>query len=257
MKYGIRNRAMNLDWQDSLRAAAEIGYDGVELIVANDEELSRLALPDGAAKVLSWCEDSNCKVSSLSVASYRSYTFSLPDVDMDRSVEFVEESLRAAANLNAEGVLLPHFERENIDLDESGEAAFIDGFARCAPAAEELRVNICLETSFSVEQLNRIVDGVGSRFVGVYQDVANALHYGHEPIDMFLRLTGKRIPMIHIKEKDGEYLGEGVLDWGKCTAAIHEIGYDGWLVLETKPTDDPLHAAERNLKFIRDAINKD
>jgi L-ribulose-5-phosphate 3-epimerase len=253
MKYGIRNRSLNMEWKDALMAAGEIGYDGVELVVPLEEDIARLLTPSGRDEVLSWCEESNCAVSSLSVAPFRRYSFGLPDADMDASVRFVSDCLRVCAALGAAGVLLPHFDRENIDVSAAAEVAFIGGFKRCAPVAEELKVYATLETSFSVEQLQRIVDAVDSPYVGVYQDVANALHYGHEPVDMLTRL-GKRISMIHIKDKGGELLGEGEVDWDKCIAAIKDIDYDGWLVLETRATDDPRRAASENLKFIRSAI---
>jgi len=255
MKYGIRNRTLKMEWKDALMAAGEIGYDGVELVVPSEEDIARLLAPSGHDEVLSWCEEANCVVSSLSVAPFRKYSFALPDADMDRSVQFVEDCLRAGAALNATGVLLPHFDRENIDVSATEEAAFIEGFKRCAPVAEELTIYATLETSFSVEQLQRIVDAVDSPYVGVYQDVANALHYGHEPVDMLTRLD-KRISMIHIKDKGGELLGEGEVNWDKCVTAIKDIGYDGWLVLETQPTHHPRGAATENLKFIRDAMQK-
>jgi sugar phosphate isomerase/epimerase len=70
---------------------------------------------------------------------------------------------------------------------------------------------------------------------------------------MLTRL-GKRTSMIHIKDKGGNLLGEGEVDWDGCIKAIRRIGYDGWLVLETRATDDPRKAAEENLKFIKNAI---
>lgn len=255
MKYGIRNRSLNAEWKDALIAAGEIGYDGVEFVVPSEEEIAKLLRPSGRQEVLSWLKEANCVVSSLSVAAFHKYSFAMPDADMDQSVQFVLDCLRACAALNATGVLLPHFDRENINISAEGEAAFIEGFKRCAPVAEELKVYAAMETSFSVQQLQRIVDGVDSPYVGVYQDVANALHYGHEPVDMLTRL-GKRICMIHIKDKDGDLLGEGEVDWDKCVAAIKEIGYDDWLILETKPTSHPRKTAMKNLKFIRDAIEK-
>jgi L-ribulose-5-phosphate 3-epimerase len=255
MKYGIRNRSMNMEWKDALMAAGEIGYDGVELVVPSEEDIARLLTPSGRDEVLSWCEEANCAVSSLSVAPFRKHSFALPDADMDEGVRFVSDCLRACDALNAAGALLPHFDRENIDVTAAAEAAFIEGFKRCAPVAEELEVYATLETSFSVEQLQRIVDAVDSPYFGVYQDVANALHYGHEPVDMLVRL-GRRISMIHIKDKGGDLLGEGEVDWDKCVAAIKDIGYDGWLVLETKATSDPREAAAKNLKFIRNAIRR-
>jgi sugar phosphate isomerase/epimerase len=32
---------------------------------------------------------------------------------------------------------------------------------------------------------------------------------------------------------------------------MRDIGYDGWLVLETPAGDDPLDSAKRNLEFVR------
>ena len=255
MKYGIRNRSLNMAWEEALMAAGEIGYDGVELVVPSEDDINRLLTPSGRDELLSWCEKANCAVSSLSVAPFRQYSFALTSVDMDKGVQFVKDCLRACAAINAAGVLFPHFDRENIDINEAGEAAFIEGFKKCASVAEELKVCASLETSFSVEQLQRIVDTVNSPYVGIYQDVANALHYGHEPVDMITRL-GKRISMIHIKDKGGDLLGEGEVNWDKCVSAIKGIAYDGWLVLETTPTNHPRKAAAENLNFIRDAMQK-
>ncbi|MDP6506825.1 MAG: sugar phosphate isomerase/epimerase family protein, partial [Planctomycetota bacterium] len=255
MKYGIRNRALKMDGPDAMKAAAEIGFDGIELIVGSEEELLHLQTEEGIKETSEWRESSGCVISSLSVASFRQFHFALPDVPVERSVQFVETSLRAALACGGAGALLPHFEPESIDIDPAAEAAYIDGFRRCAPIAEELQIHAMLETSFSTEQLVRIIDGAGSPYIGVYQDVANALHYGHEPVAQCLQL-GKRIPMIHIKEFGGDLLGEGDVDWDKNMEAIRQIGYDGWLVLETKPTDDPIQAAGKNLEFLKELVGR-
>jgi len=254
MKYGIRNGSLGIkEWKDALVMAGEIGFDGVELTVNSAEEVDKLVLPPGRDEVLAWCEEANCAVSSLSVGIFSKYSFAMPDVNMDKSVQFVSNCLRACSGLNGAGVLFAYFDRVNIDVSPREEAAFIKGFSRCAPVAQMLKVHAALETTFSVEQLQRIVDAVNSPYVGVYVDVANALHYGHEPVDMLTRL-GKRTSMIHIKDKGGDLLGEGEVNWDGCIKAIRRIGYDGWLVLETKATDDPRKAAEKNLEFIKNAI---
>jgi sugar phosphate isomerase/epimerase len=41
------------------------------------------------------------------------------------------------------------------------------------------------------------------------------------------------------------------MPWGEAMAAASEIGYDGDLVLETPPTDDPRAAAAHNLRYLR------
>jgi len=57
--------------------------------------------------------------------------------------------------------------------------------------------------------------------------------------------------MIHIKEADAALLGDGNVDMPAIAEAVRDISYDGWLVFETAPTDDPLAAAEHNLTELR------
>ena len=57
--------------------------------------------------------------------------------------------------------------------------------------------------------------------------------------------------MIHAKDTDGKMLGEGGVDFGSVDAAIRDIGYDGYIVLETPAGDDPRAAHAQNLAFVR------
>ena len=57
--------------------------------------------------------------------------------------------------------------------------------------------------------------------------------------------------MIHAKDTDRQMLGDGRVDFDSVDAAIREIGYDGWIVLETPTGDDPMAANAQNLAFIR------
>jgi sugar phosphate isomerase/epimerase len=52
-------------------------------------------------------------------------------------------------------------------------------------------------------------------------------------------------------------LEDGVVDFARLLAALHEVGYDGWLGLEdfsrARPT---LEALRHNIKFVKDLLNK-
>ncbi len=254
MKYGIRNRSLAVDWEEAVSSAADIGYDGLEIIVGSEEELEQLFGNRGEA-LKDRAREAGIEICSLSVGCFRAHNFAIPDVDMDESVAFVERSLSACSLMGGDVILLPHFEPENIDLDPRGEEAYIRGLSRCTSAASRNSVFLGLETSFSWRQLRRILDAVDSEMAGVYQDLANAIFYGHDPFAMLDHL-GEEIVMIHIKELEGDLLGEGEMEWGRCFEAIDGISYDGWLVMETKPTDDPIRAAEENLKFTRAGVEE-
>jgi sugar phosphate isomerase/epimerase len=49
-------------------------------------------------------------------------------------------------------------------------------------------------------------------------------------------------------------LGAGEVDFEMFADALHALGYEGWLVLETVHEEDPVSDAESNLAFLRDAV---
>jgi L-ribulose-5-phosphate 3-epimerase len=150
-------------------------------------------------------------------------------------------------------VLLPYFDRVNLDVTAAEEERFAEGLRQVAPVAEETGVAIAIETGCSAAQLKRIADAVGSPKVGVYQDLANAVIYKQDPAAT-LRALGDAVVMVHVKDtrgSDNAPLGEGVVDWEACRAAVRDIGYDGWFVLETPPGDTPEADAARYLEFTR------
>ncbi len=251
MRIGIRNGSLQQDYEEALRTAGALGYDGVELVVRDPEVIEAWLSDKGAAQVAGWCRQAGCVVSSLSVAAYRSVNFALPDPEARRAgVALVASSLRACRRLDGSAVLFPHFERERIDISAAEEERYIAELRRCVPVAEETGVAIALETSFSIDQLQRIIQAVGSPLVGVYVDLANALHFGHDPAEMLRRL-GRAVVMVHLKDTDRAMLGDGRVDWRACREALQAIEYNGWVVLETPPGDDPVAAARRNLEFTR------
>lgn len=49
---------------------------------------------------------------------------------------------------------------------------------------------------------------------------------------------------VHLSENDRSTPGQGLVDWGSTFAALHAIGYDGWLTLEAFGTANAALAAE-------------
>lgn len=41
------------------------------------------------------------------------------------------------------------------------------------------------------------------------------------------------------------------MPWPQLLAGLRDTGYDGWLVLETEPTDDPAAAAAHNRRALQ------
>lgn len=261
MKVGIRTASLKQDLPEALETAGRLGYDGLEVVTRDPNQLRAWLSDDGpaGAKALrDAASRAGTQVSSFSLAIYRPVNFAQEDEAKRREgIELVSTALRACGKVGGKAVLLPHFDRERLDVSPEEERRFVDGLTQVAPIAEQAGTAIAIETSFSAAQLMRIVDTVGSPRVGVYQDLANAIIYKQDPVHT-LRQLGPRVVMLHVKDTAPEGgnapLGEGRVDWAACRAAVREIGYDrpdSWFVLETPAGDDPVADAKRYLDFTR------
>ncbi len=128
-----------------------------------------------------------------------------------------------------------------------------------APVAEQAGVSLCLENvgrgcGQSAEDLKSLTDGVSSPNVLTYYDIGNACAFGNDAVAE-IEYLAKLIGVVHVKDREADLLGDGIVDIPLCVDTLRDIGYDGWLILETPPTDDPLEAGNYNLAYLRDIVD--
>jgi len=84
----------------------------------------------------------------------------------------------------------------------------------------------------------------------VYYDVGNLTNNGYD-VPAEIRFLKERIAIFHFKD-GANYLGEGKVKYPEIGAAIKEIGYQGWIVLETSnPSRDAVADTKKNAAFIK------
>jgi len=169
---------------------------------------------------------------------------------------FVIDALEAASVLGAGNVLVALFgDGDLLQIDESGNYTNIPAnkFAeykwkekeverlikvikqQLVPRAEDLGVVIGLENSLTANQNLQIIDEIGSSMVQVYYDIANSWRRGYDVPGEIRHIGNERMCEVHIKNEGSRliYGNEGVVDMGRCAAALKAIGFDKWFVLET------------------------
>jgi sugar phosphate isomerase/epimerase len=118
--------------------------------------------------------------------------------------------------------------------------------------AEKAGVVVSLEDWISAEDNLKLLDAIGSDYVGVYYDARNIKSRlkqdpYHEP-----KLLGKRIHQIHVKNGEKLMTETDILDWPRLAQEYHDIGYRGWYVLETgSPNKDIVADTRKNLEYVR------
>ncbi|MCD6359737.1 MAG: sugar phosphate isomerase/epimerase, partial [Armatimonadetes bacterium] len=163
------------------------------------------------------------------------------------------EAMACANALSADGILLPHFKEMEPRLDDPRLEWDCRGLRECAEVSENPDLLLCVECTVDAETMKGVCEMAAHPQVGIYYDLGNLKSVGLDPAEQ-MRAVGDGVKMIHIKEAGADLLGEGEVDMTACVQAMRDIGYDGWLVFETAPTDDPLAAIEHNLAELRKYI---
>jgi D-psicose/D-tagatose/L-ribulose 3-epimerase len=89
---------------------------------------------------------------------------------------------------------------------------------------ESYALNTCAQAS-------SIVDAVGHDHYGFLFDTFHA-NIEERDVGAAIRAAGKAINHVHFSENDRGTPGRGHVDFGNATAALKDIGYDGWIVIE-------------------------
>jgi D-psicose/D-tagatose/L-ribulose 3-epimerase len=90
------------------------------------------------------------------------------------------------------------------------------------------------ETFFlnTAEDAARLADEVGHPRVGILYDTFHA-NIEEKKIAEGLRRVGRHLKLVHTCENDRGTPGSGHVEWESVFAAIREVGYDGWLTIES------------------------
>lgn len=125
-----------------------------------------------------------------------------------------------------------------------------DGLAAAARRGQQLGVTLCIEplNRFETYFLNTLNDAaalvraVGEPNLRIHFD---SFHANIEECNVSesLHAVGKELGHVHISENDRGIPGTGHNDWHGIVQTFAEIGYDGWLTIESFAQPEPELAA--------------
>lgn len=120
----------------------------------------------------------------------------------------------------------------------------------------------------SASLTHRLVSHFDPAVIGAIYDPGNMVHEGFEDYRLGLELLGPYLAHVHLKnaaftrpERGGVWearwapLEDGVVDFRHLFAALREVSYDGWLVVEDfSALRESREALRHNLAFIREVL---
>lgn len=160
-----------------------------------------------------------------------------------RGIDHLKGCLDTCARLGAETLAGPFGSPVGLLVGRGRSAAewdrAVEAFGEVAAHALEVGVKFSIEplnrfeTYFlnSVEDAAALAADVGIDGCGVLFDAFHA-HIEEKSSPAAIRAAGEVINHVHISENDRSTPGTGQIDWPGIFAALHAVGYDGWLTVE-------------------------
>ena len=240
--------------KDVLTLAKKAGFEGVELALNGEGELSLTSTESEIKQVKAMADDMGLALYSLSSGLCWDYRLSDDDPKLrQKAKDMIKKQLETAKILAADTILvLPGVVNVEFSSPEKKVAydvvydRALDGLNELKKDAEALQVNIGLENVWnkfllSPMEMRDFIDKVGSPYVGSYLDIGNTLYCGY-PED-WVRILGNRIKKVHFKDYRMQAGGlhgfvdllAGDVDYPEVVKALKEIGYNDWVSAEMIP----------------------
>jgi L-ribulose-5-phosphate 3-epimerase len=244
---------------ERLQAAKDAGYEGVELQGGMNQQ-----------EVLDVLGKTGLQAASVCCHTHWKQTLTHPDEKTrEEGLQGVLQTLRDAKTYGTNSILVvPGVCNEEVSYDVAWERS-ITQIKKAVPLAKELGVAISIENvwnNFILSPLEavRFLDEIGepSNAVGWHFDIGNVGRYGWA--EQWIKVLGKRINRIHVKEYDtkkmkeeGLYKGfdvdltQGTNNWPAIMKALDETGYTGWAISEQRGGINP-----NGLKMLTDRMDQ-
>ena len=246
------------DWNLGLRGditkialARQIGLDGIQvsLIFPADGGL-HLRDPRIQAQFKQAALENGIQICSLAIGSPGKSR--LPLHTNPAAAILLVEAIEVARNIGTTDILLPILGDSHIDMSNRREVeTFVAMMKEVARYAEKAGVTVAIEDWLSADDNLRLLDAIGSDYVGIYYDARNIKSRLHDPYGEPARL-GRRIHQVHVKNGPKLLREPELVDWPRLAQEYYQIGYRGWYVLETDaPSKDVIAGARTNAEYVR------
>jgi sugar phosphate isomerase/epimerase len=210
----------------ALELAAKLGLDGVQVSLNPKGDSLALLDKDLQQAYLEAAKKNRVLIASFAIGELNN----VPLKSEPRAEKWLAEGIDIAATMNVKIILVPFFGKGDLKNDPAGIEAVVASLQRLAPKAERAGVILALESWLSAEDHLKIITAVGSPAVRVYYDVGNSQEAGYDIVKE-IRQLGVQICEFHAKDYKDLY-GKGSMDFPAVRAAMEDIGYSGWLVME-------------------------
>jgi len=245
--------------EESIRKAAEMGYDGIELALQEKDQID-------VAKVKKLINDYNLEIPVVStgqVFAGLKLWFTSPDIEIrKKAVEvfkgLVEVASEFGAMVNMGRVRGFIGEGETV---ETAEERFGEVVRQISNYAKGYGVKLILEpvNRYEINFINNLDEGVeliNKLKIDGFGLMPDVFHMNIEDVSIEgnLKKYINYIDYVHFADSNRLAPGWGHLDFKSIVEALKDVNYDRWVSVEILPKPDPDSAARQAINYLRNFI---
>ena len=235
----------------AVREIADLGYEGVEMFDGNVADYS-----ERPTELQDMLKKSGVQL----IGVYTGANFIYKD-SLDDELYRVRRAAGLARQFGAAALVVGGGARRAAGTTDADYTALAAALDRVCDIAEEHGLAACYHPHLntiveSPAELDRLMSHTR---IGFCPDTAHLQAGGGDPAALIRRYPD-RIRHVHLKDLDKATttflpLGQGDVDFPDVLAALGEVGYDGWLVVELDSYDGPpREAAATSKKYLESVL---
>ena len=234
-----------------LLQAKQAGFEGVEISAGGPADELDFYKTETRARFKGQMQQAGLPITSIMMGLFNQ----CPLATDPRASAWIKQSIDVAKDLKAKNILLAFFGKGDLlsgtQLKEEEFKAAAQRIKALAPYAQEAGVTLAIENNLNAEQNLRMLELIGDESVCLYYDVYNTGKTKKYDSPAEIRRLKGRIAQVHYKN-GSQYLDEDKPHFEAVSAALKDIGYKGWITLETSsPSKNPIEDGKRNIAFVR------
>ena len=243
MKYGTLYSYWSHEWVcDYPTVAKKVRAAGCDILEVGAPHIA--AMTDAQLAELKAAAEDNGLILTTNIGPSKDQDLASPDPAIRKNgLDFLTGVLRAMDKIGSKSLVGAMYSFWPCDFKYTDkEAAWDTSIAemkKLAAVAEDLGIDLCQEVlnRFETYIMTNAAEGVeyckrvDSPRCKVLLDTFH-MNIEEDNIPAAIRLTGDYLGHIHVGEANRKLPGQGSLDWKAIAAAVHDVHYDGNVVME-------------------------
>lgn len=262
IRFGVCQWILDRSGLAALPRAAELGFAGIQLGVSEGDEAIRR--PDLQQEYLRAAKDSGVEVVGFGINTMNQLPlYSPPDSDAGRRCrDLLRSVLDMALAMGVDLVYCPSFFDAEIRSDDQLKRAAETLRAGCEHV-EGQSLSLASENTLDAARTLRLVELVDHPSLRVLVDSYNPVLFGHLAAALVRALPTHLLGnQAHAKDGRNQVMGNAVLGSGEghfaeFVQALHDVGFEGWLISETDYRDNADELAASDLATLRALTSRD